>query len=114
MADYNRLGRAPRTNSATKSTGYAAFRWEASTEFTPWSLESLHVKRRGPGDLAVGIGGNLVDARLGLPPKFFAAALQRLAALIARDRFLHRHLAVFQPLHHRFEFLDRALEAPSY
>src|SRR5438132_3734324 len=110
MADYNRLGRAPRTKSATKSTGYAAFRWETSTEFTPCSLESLHVERLGSGDLAIGIGGNLVDAGLGLPQKFFAAALQRLAALIDRDRFLQRHLAVLEPLHDRFELLDRALE----
>src|SRR6185312_6914943 len=132
VADYNRLVRAPRTKSTTKSatklTGYSAFRRAASTGFAPDSFddlsimpgetcgvdipgpESLHVKRFGSGDLAVGIGGNLVDAGLGLPQQFFAAALQRLAALIDRDRFLKRHLAVLEPLHDRFELLDRALE----
>src|SRR2546422_2506207 len=104
MADYNRLGRAPRTKSATNSV---ARRTGGSVFGRPGSL---HVERLGPGDLAVGIGGNLVDAGLGLPQQFLAAALQRLATLIDRDRFLERHLAVLQPLHDRFELLDRALE----
>jgi hypothetical protein len=52
----------------------------------------------------------IFDAGLGMPQKFFAAALQGLAALIDRDRFLERHLAVLQPFHDRFELLDRALE----
>src|SRR5206468_4257562 len=104
MADYNRLGRAPRTKSATNSV---ARRTGGSVFGRPGSL---HVERLGPGDLAVGIGGNLVDAGLGLAQQFLAAALQRLAALIDRDRFLERHLAVLQPLHDRFELLDRALE----
>src|SRR6185436_4784787 len=71
---------------------------------------SLHVERLGPGDLAVGIGGNLVDAGLGLPQKFFTAALQRLAALIDRDRFLERYLAAFKLRYDRFKLLHRTLE----
>src|SRR6185295_9899181 len=121
MADYNRLGRAPSyqiDRLFTLSVG-------GEHRIRPDSLDyarrdrwgrystrpgSLHVERLGSGDLAVGIGGNLVDAGLGLPQKFFAAALQRLAALVDRDRFLERHVAVLQPLHDRFELLDRALE----
>ena len=53
---------------------------------------------------------DLFDPRLGLLQQFLAAAFQRLAALIDRDRFLERHLAAFKPLDDRFKFLDRLLE----
>src|ERR1700676_4489912 len=72
---------------------------------------SLNVERLGAGDLAIGVGGDLVDPRLGLAQQFLAAPLQGLATLIDGDRFLQRHLAVLEPLDDRFEFLDRALEA---
>src|SRR5581483_12191412 len=70
----------------------------------------LHIQRRRAGGLATGIGGDLVDTRLGLAQQLLAAPLQRLAALVDRDGFLERHLAVLEPLYDRFEFLDRALE----
>ena len=50
----------------------------------------LHVERLGAGHLAVGVGGDLVDAGLGLPQQFLAAPLQRLAALVDRNRLLQR------------------------
>src|SRR5882757_2651159 len=71
----------------------------------------LHIERLGPGDLAAGVGGDLVDAGLGLAQQFLAAPLQGFAALVDRNRFLKRHLAVLEPLDDRFKFLDRALEA---
>src|ERR1700730_7907880 len=71
----------------------------------------LNVERFSPGDLPRRVGGNLVAAGLGLPQQFLTAAFQGLAALVDGDRFLQRHLAVFQPLHDRLELLERALEA---
>src|SRR5258708_23544036 len=78
---------------------------------SPAATSSLHVERLGPGHLAVGVGGDLVDPRLGLPQQFLAAPLQGFAALVDGHRFLQRHLAVFEPLDDRFKLLDRALEA---
>src|ERR1700742_2661966 len=72
--------------------------------------QSLHVKRRDAHRLAAGIGGDLLDAGLGLAQQFLAAALERLAALVDRHRFLERNLALFEPFDDRFELLDRLLE----
>ena len=137
MADYNRLGRAPRTKSTTKSdtksatklTGYSAFRREASTGFAPDSFDDLSIMPGETDGVDVPAVRNHCTSSGSVPvtwplasvvilstrasacrSKFFAAALQRLAALIDRDRFLERHLAVLEPLHDRFELLDRALE----
>src|SRR5579871_3400298 len=71
---------------------------------------SLHVERLGAGRLAAGIERDPFDPRLGLPQQVLAAALERLTALVDHDRFFERHLALFKPLHDRFELLDRALE----
>src|SRR5260370_9689413 len=77
----------------------------------PGATWSRRVARLGTGPLAVGVGGDLVDPRLGLPQQFLAAPLQGFAALVDGHRFLQRHLAVFEPLDDRFNLLDRALEA---
>ena len=71
----------------------------------------LNVKRLGAGDLAARIRRDLVDARLGLPQQFFAAALESLAALVDCDRFFQRHLAVLESLHNRLKLLDSKLES---
>jgi len=42
----------------------------------------LNVQRLGAGHPAIGIGGDLVDPRFGLPQQFLAAALQGFAALV--------------------------------
>src|SRR2546429_7369225 len=70
----------------------------------------LNVERLRPGHLAGGVGGDLVDASLGLPQQLLAAPFERLAPLVDRDRFLKRHLAALEPRDDRFKFLDRALE----
>src|ERR1700754_1679236 len=72
---------------------------------------SLHVERLGSGDLAIAVGGDLVDPRLSLPQQLLAAPFQRLAALVDGDGFLQWHLAVLEPLDDRFKLFDRALEA---
>src|SRR5580700_7239574 len=68
------------------------------------------VERLGAGRLALRIERDFFDARLGLAQQILAAAFERLAALVDGDRFLERHLALFEPLDDRFQFLDRALE----
>src|SRR5580700_8513496 len=70
----------------------------------------LDVERFAPGWFALSVERDLLDARLGLPQQLLAAALKRFTALVYRDRFLERHLALFEPLDDRFEFFDRALE----
>ena len=70
----------------------------------------VHVERLGAGRLAGGVERDLLDPRLGLPQQLLAAALERLAALVDRDRLLERHLALFEPLDDRFKLLDRLLE----
>src|SRR6201995_3430997 len=92
-------------------------RWErtiaarsARQEGIEWCRSLLHVQRRDTGGLAAGVGGDLLDPGLGLAQQFLAAALQRLAALVDRDRFLQRHLAVLQPLDDSLQLLDRAFE----
>ena len=70
----------------------------------------LNVERLGAGRLAGGVERDLLDPRLGLAQQFLAAALERLAALVDRDQFLERNLALFEPLDDRFELLDRAFE----
>src|SRR4051812_29725010 len=70
----------------------------------------LNVERLGAGRLAGGIERDFLDARLGLAQKLLATALECLAAFVDGDRFLERHLALFEPLDDRFEFLDRAFE----
>src|SRR5262249_45044019 len=52
---------------------------------------SLHIERLGPLRPAGGVEGDLLDARLGLLQQLLAAALERLAALVDRDRLLERH-----------------------
>src|SRR5580693_4859131 len=69
-----------------------------------------HIQRLGAGRLAPGIKRDLLHPRLGRAQQFLAAALERLAALVDRDRLLERHLAVLKPLDDGFELLDRALE----
>ncbi len=71
---------------------------------------SFHVERLGAGRLAGGIERDLLHARFGLAQQFLAALLERLAALVDRDRFFERNFALFEPLDDRFELLDRALE----
>src|SRR5579883_584621 len=71
---------------------------------------SLHIERLGASRLAGGVEGDLLHPRLGLAQQLLAAALERLAALVDRDRFLERHLAFLEPLDDRFELLDRLLE----
>src|SRR5947208_2478215 len=81
-------------------------------EETPRSprAASADVERFGAGRLAGGIERDLLDPRLGRPQKLLAAALEGLAALVDRDRFLERHPALFEPLDDRFKLLDRAFE----
>src|SRR5208282_1436309 len=71
---------------------------------------SLDVERLGADRLALRIQRDLRDARLGLPQQILTTVLERLAALVDGDRFLERHLALFEPLDDRFQLLDRALE----
>src|SRR5712691_10886727 len=73
-------------------------------------LVLFDVERLGSGRLARGIEGDLLDPGLGLAQQFHAATLERLAALVDRDRLLERHLALLEPLDDRFELLDRLLE----
>ena len=73
-------------------------------------MMSGDIERPGAGRLAGGIERDLLDPRLGLPQQFLAAALERLAALIDRDRFFERNLALLEPLDDRFKLLDRLLE----
>src|SRR5690242_19229638 len=68
------------------------------------------VQGLGSGRLAAGIGGDLVDPRLGLTQQLLAPPLQGLAPLIDRDGLFQRNLAIFQALDDRFELFDRALE----
>src|SRR5258708_20473056 len=71
---------------------------------------SRHIQRLGAFRLAAGVEGDLLDPRLGLAQYLLAAALERFAALVDRDRLLERHLALLEPLDDRFELLDRFLE----
>src|SRR5262249_23274492 len=73
----------------------------------------LNVERLGAGHLAIGVGGDLVDAGLSLPQQFLAALLQRFTALVDRHRFLERYLAFFETLDDRLKLFDRALKAQS-
>src|SRR5437879_744403 len=100
----SRLGSAGRIRSGGPERRR---RW---TGAGPRAGRSLHVERLGPGRLAGGVGGDLVDAGLGLAQQLLAAALQGFAAFIDGDRLLQRHLAFLEPLDDRFQFLDRALE----
>src|SRR5205085_1958479 len=52
---------------------------------------SAGLERLGAGRLAGGVERDLLHARLGLAQQFLAAALERLAALVDRHRFLERH-----------------------
>src|SRR6476646_2089899 len=98
------------------SRGYLAGGWllarsrPGAVQERPRPFFSLHVERLRPRDLAIGPGGDLVDAGFGLPQQLLAAPLQGLAALIDGDRFLQRHLALLEPLDDRFQLFDRALE----
>jgi hypothetical protein len=65
----------------------------------------LDVERFASGWFALSVERDLLDARLGLPQQLLAAALKRFTALVYRDRFLERHLALFEPLDDRFETL---------
>src|SRR6478672_10882589 len=87
------------------SRGYLAGGWLLARS-RPGAVQ----ERPRPGDLAIGSGGDLVDAGFGLPQQLLAAPLQGLAALIDGDRFLQRHLALLEPLDDRFQLFDRALE----
>src|SRR5215467_10561482 len=71
---------------------------------------SIDIQPLGPGCLAGGVKGDLFDARLGLAQELLTSPLEALAALVDRDRFLERHLPLFEALHDRFKLLDRALE----
>src|SRR4051794_10227333 len=71
----------------------------------------LNVQWLRAGHLAVGVGRDLVDPRLRLPQQFLAASLQGFSAFVDRNRFLQRHLAIFQSLDDGLEFFERALEA---
>src|SRR5215467_10471546 len=75
-----------------------------------WRSALFDVERLGSGRLAGGIERDLLHARLGLPQQLLAAALERLAALIDRDRLLERHLALLEPLDDGFELLDGPFE----
>src|SRR4029077_18924553 len=68
------------------------------------------VERLAAGWFASGIQRDLLYARLGLPQQILASPPEHLAALVNCDRFFERHLALFEPLDDRFEFLDRPLE----
>src|SRR5215472_7324537 len=70
----------------------------------------LHIERLGALRLAGCIEGDLLDARLGLAQQLLAAALEDLAALVDRDRFLERDLALLEPPDDRLQLLDRLLE----
>src|SRR5215471_16876305 len=71
----------------------------------------FHVQRLGALRLAGSIERDLLDPRFGLPQQVLAAPLEGFAALIDGDRFLKWHLAVFEALDDRLQFLDRPLEA---
>src|SRR5450432_1309829 len=126
--DYNRPRNAPRAISdlvrvAKCRTGVEQA--SNSANFVKYSLmlpgatrigsqkvaASLNVERLRTGDLAVGVGGDLVDPRFRLPQQFLAAPLQGLAPLVDGDGFLQRHLAAFEPRHDGFKLLHRAFEA---
>jgi len=62
------------------------------------------------GRLAGGVEPNFLHPRLGQAQQLLAATLERLAALVDRDRLLERHLALFQPFDDGFELLDRPFE----
>src|ERR1700733_7895734 len=93
-------GRAPQDDGLARPPSAAA-----RTE-----QELLPIQRLGAGRLAGRVERDLLDTRLGLAQQIFAAALERLAALVDGDRFLERHLALFEPLDDRLELLDRPLE----
>src|SRR5438132_2263605 len=103
-ADYSRPHRAERAISVSGGTIVErntacvyGFR-QALAPKRPGPVPSLHVERLGPGGLARGIGGDVVNAGLVLAQQLLAAALQGFAALIDFDRFLQRHLAFLEPL----------------
>src|SRR6202000_3332388 len=76
----------------------------------PRGAALLHVQRGDADRGARGVGGDLLDAGLGLAQQFLAAALQRLAPFIDCDRLFQRDLAVLQPLDDSLQLLDGALE----
>jgi hypothetical protein len=68
------------------------------------------VERRRSGRLAAGADGDLLDAGLGPLQERLAMLLQRLAALVDRDRFLERDLAALEALDDLLELVERLLE----
>src|SRR6516164_8514099 len=74
----------------------------------------FYVERFGALGLAGGVEGDLFDPCLRLAQQLLAAALESFAPLIDRDRFFERHLAFFEPLDDRLEFLDRAFETQGF
>src|SRR5579872_6465614 len=72
---------------------------------------SLDVERLRADRLAAGVGCDLVDPSLSLAQQFLAPPLQGLATFVNGDRFFQWNLALLEPLHDRFKFLDRTLEA---
>src|SRR5262245_29744740 len=70
----------------------------------------LHVEGLRPGRVAGSVEGDLFDPRLRLTQELLAAALEHLAALVDRDRFLERNIAAFELLYDRFELGQRLFE----
>src|SRR5215218_9092445 len=70
----------------------------------------LQIERRRPGRLSVRADGDLLDPRLGFLEQGLAVLLQRLTALVDRNRVLERDVAAFEPAHDSLEFLERLLE----
>src|SRR3989440_9754712 len=78
------------------------------------SLQLLHVQRLCADRLAGGIERDFFHPRFRKPQQFLAAALQRLAAFVDRDRFLERHIAALELLHDLLKLRERLLEAESF
>src|SRR6185437_8152886 len=74
------------------------------------TMPSVDVERFGAGWLAGRVERDLLHACLGLTQQFLTAPLERLAALVDRNRLLERDLAFLEPLDDRLQFLDRPLE----
>src|SRR5215831_4825888 len=71
----------------------------------------LHIQRLCPLGIAGRVERDLFDPRFGLPQQVLAAPLEGFATLVDGDGFLERHLAVFEALDDRLQFLNRPLEA---
>jgi hypothetical protein len=74
------------------------------------STSSLYIERLTAGWSAAGIERDLLDPRLSLAQQILAAALEHLATFVNGNRFLKRHLALFEAFDDRFEFFDRPFE----